>query len=499
MAGVRAFSAHHLPRLRQRITSPGAVELSARLGTDRRPLDRKTLVSELGGLDFSGNWGAGTDSVSFDVADPAASTARIHLDFQRADFISSDSAVSVELNDRPLGRARLDTDRVKVDFAVPQGWLRGRNNDLRVVPDLYPAQAGCVPSIDASGLVVGVRSHIRLDTAGESATGDLAKLAATGGPLAHDKGAGTHVVLPRVRGDREDALALLGQMALSAGEPLINATYGPNTHAEADLLAFGRVPTGVDAPRTLDLALAARRGTGVVAQFPENDRWVGVVAPSRGRSLGTVRTALESGAWDDLSGGITRIDRDGDTDMVQTAYAGPAYIEVPEGFAFDQLVVPEVTLPDVAELSSEVREEFGESRAILTESWREVEIRMPALVPDVVQRLRGSEPLRLRGRYDAPRVVKAPAPARAKRFTLANDTDRIGAGLFSSEQKTKFKRFKSQSARKAASLRSKWGLEKWRYKAWKWGDRNLSLMGMILMLAFSLACLGLARAEWNGR
>ena len=496
--GLQAFATHGLPNSRHRITTPEGLTLNPRLGGTAVLAGRKTELAELGGLDFSDNWGAGPDEVVFDVADPTAASARVKLDIARAAFLSPDSTVSVELNGRSLATTRLDTDRVKLDMTVPQGWLQGRGNTLRVTPDLLPSPDldaeladGCAPHVNAPGLRVAGNSSISLRTPAPSASTDLARLSAGGGVLTADRGADTHVVLPRVRGEREDALRILGQLATAGGASLTSATYGTTGESERNLLALGRAPAGLDFPRPLRLAANSSAAGGIIALAPEGGRFVGLIQPTRGGSLGLVADLLVDGAWNDMAGGITRIDRRG-TDTVQTAWAAPDAptpgLSLPElriaDWQIPRLTLPAVELDTFAEDLTLQAESTVET---LRDSWTRIDIRMPAL--------RAKDGLR--GRYSAPRVVEVERVSPTLAHTLQADAHRLSAGL--GIDKADWKRFQARSARKAARLRGKMGLSKPDAARWAWADRHMSFAALLVMLAFTLSCIGLMRSEWNGR
>ena len=491
--GVDAFAVHHLPRQQRRVTSPGALELSPRLGGERAQLARRTGIGALGGLDFSGNWGAGADSVRFDVPDPADADARVVLDFRRADFVAPESHVDVEINGRPLGRTVLDASRVKMDAHVPQGWLRGRDNVLRVEPDLRPASGysggeGCAPSVAASGLNVAKGSRIELRGSSATAATDLAALVATGGRLADARGEGTQVLLPAARADREAALAILGQLSKSVGEGLTAARYGSEgdaVDADADLLAFGRAPEGVKMPR--NVALAARGGAdGVVGLFPESGRWVGLFAPAPGRSLATVRSALAGESWNDLQGGVMRVRRAGTPELVQTAFADPSGESPADGGSVFAAL-------DLSGVGEAIASEYVASRTELAQAWSGMDIRLPSL-----RRFTEVGPDALRGRFEVSDERAAPLyslRAEPGRLTMGFGGFRAGVSGWGA----KIERFIARGERKAAQMRRDFGLEGARLSGQSWMRRNVNFLAMLLMLGFGLSVWMLMRADWKGR
>jgi len=449
------------------------------LSDNRTSLTRRTKISELGGLNFSPNWGAGPDEVMFDVVDPQGSKARVKLDLERAAFVAADSTVEVELNGRSLGQATLTDERIKLDYVVPQGWLKGQGNSLRLTPDLRPAANGCAPSVEASGLLVRQKSRIELSVAAKSALSDLSRLSAGGSLLTADKGEGTHVVLPVARGAREDALRILGRVAKADGEGLTAASYGTDMKPNVDLLALGSLPKGVEAPRSVDAALGTSSRGSVVSLFPEGERWVGVFAPMRAGSLGATANALSGEAWDDLNGGISRINSDR-VEMAHMAFEGPKR---------DQYIVPglpDLNLPNLDAVGPEMTKQVEVSAEKLSDGWSQIGL----ATPDIAAWNPLRDKLSLRGRYDAPKAVSLESDAR---FTLADTQGRLVAGF-------NFKRFNAKSERQAARIRKQIGVKEFKPKpTWAWGDRHLSFPAMLVFLAFGWACMFLKTAEWKNR
>ena len=473
---VEAYATHKLPDARRRIANPTSLRFAGLLDDGRAELKRRARISDLGGLAFSQNWGAGPDQVSFDVEDPAGSKARVKLDLERAKFVSADSTVDVELNGRSLGKAVLDAERMTLDYVVPQGWLVGQGNILRVTPDLTPADEGCAPSVAASGLMVRPKSRIDLSVVAESAPSDLSRFSAGGSLLTAAKGKGTHIVLPEARAAREDALRILGRIARADGAGLTAASYGYESVTNADILSIGKLPKSVEAPRSVDVALAASERGSVVSLFPEGERWVGVVSPTRAGSIGATANALTGESWGDLSGGISRI-REGRVEMAQLAFDGPE-----RGFATDlpNLALPNLDVPaiDMPEVTKAV--ELSGNKVL--GGWKQIELKTPD-----IGALGGSK-LTLRGRYDAPGTTRTLAQR-----TLADMGDVQVAGF-------DFKRFNAKSERKAAQIRRQLGLKKVEPDmTWKWGDRHLSFAAMLVFLAFGWACWFLSTAEWRNR
>ena len=489
--GADAFATHRLPDARRRISGPGEMRLGPRLRADAPKLSGEVRLSRLGSLDFTRNGGASPDAVEFDIADPAASRASLSLDLRRADFVAPGSTVRISLNGRDLGTAALDQPRTLVTMAVPDGWLEGRNR-LELTPGLNTVSTECGDRHDAGdpvpGLVVGPASRLTVVEGPRSSPGDLSRLAASGGLYADRAGAGTHVVLPEARGERETALRALGRMAVAAGGGLTAATYGPGDREGADLLVLADLPGGVEPPRAV-----SRVGGTRVASFPDGGRWV---AHLDATSAASTRTLLAQ--WDDLSGGVSRLGGDA-PDMVQTAFAGPEReLSGPDtdrspGFGSGGGFDPSALFDP--EWGASVRLGAARSYVALREGWSDVDWsfaadvagRVETVAARVVSRFR-DEPA-LRGPYRAP---EARAPDAAMAYTLMGDAHRVPAGV---DLGLALRRLEGDLDRAAGGLRRATGIHKLRKVSWSWGDRHLSLPAMILMLMFLVCTYVLGTSE----
>ena len=466
---VDTFATYDLPDTRRRFATPTSLKFAGTLADNEKRVGRRTRIADLGGMDFSRNWGAGPDTVSFDVADPRAADARIVLDLERADFLAPESTVDVELNGRSLGRATLDADRIKVEYAVPQGWLQGQGNTLSLLPDLHPSETGCAPSVDAPGLLVGHKSRVELRTPAPTNPNDLSRLGAGNSPLTDKAGQGTHIVLPSSRSQREDALRILGRLAVAEGAGLTNATYGFQSRSDADHIVFNALPESLNAPRAVRTALAERSRGSVVGLYPNGSHWVGVFAPQSSGSLGATANQLAGQAWHDLAGGISRI-VDERVEVAHAAY-GPAVLPT-----VDMPTLADVRLPEAAEMAKVadfVVAEVERSADTLSEGWSRIE--MPSV-------LGLQDRLTLRGLHPAPK-------ASPYRMTLQDARAGLSAGF-------RLDRLDAKLARLAARARRKTGTQPLDINAsWGWGDRNMSFAALLVMLAFAWSAMTLLNSE----
>ena len=473
---VNTFATYDLPDARRRIVSPTSLKFAGPLARTDRKIGRRTRIADLGGMDFSRNWGAGPDAVSFDVSDPRAADARVSLELKRADFVAPDSVVDVELNGRSLGRATLDTDTVKVEYAVPQGWLQGSDNSLKIIPDLHPVADGCAPDIAASGLVVGSKSRVELRTPAPTHPYDLSRFAAGGSLIADKSGQGTHVILPEGRSQREDALRILGRLAVAEGAGLTAATYGNASRAGVDHIVFTKPPADLDAPRSVHAALAEPTRGSVAGLYPNGSKWVAVLAPQAAGSLGATANALTGRAWHDMAGGISRI-RDDRVEVAHTAFAPELLPNTPSvNLAFDGLEVDALRLPtaeDMTQVAKAVTIEVERSAETLAAGWSRIEL---PLLSDL------ADDLTLRGTHDAPRAVSRPMTLQQARLGLS-----AGFGL---------DRLDAKLARMAAKARRKAGVQAVDVDTtWGWGDRNLSFAALLVMMVFAWSAATLANSE----
>ena len=479
-----SFATYRIPNARRRIGTPVSFALAGRLDTDRATLRRRTQLSDLGGLDFSANWGAGESTVRFDMDNASSARGMLHLDIERSPLISENSHVDVRLNGRDLGRVGLAELRTRSQIAVPQGWMQGRDNSLSLLPSLTPATPGCAPDLAAAGIAVRKGSRLDILSAPRVAAGDISNLTDGNSPLTDDFGQHTTVAMPASSRQRVHALRLLGQLARSSGGGLVAADYtvDAGTSPTGDILYIGSPSDTTTLPRSLRLALSETGRGGVVGVYPQSDRWIGVMAPEAAGSLGSLANALVGSAWDDLSGGIARVD--GDT--VEVAHvAFDAGIAAKNRPIFD---APSLRV-DAERFSRALEAELDASVLTLADAWQAME------APPVFRRLTefGRE-AGMRGPFAAPRARRvAESDIAPSHLTLRDASGGLRAGFIPALDD-----LDKAMARNASRIRRRLGLQAKDVRPVShWADAHFSLMGMVLMLAFALSAFGLLRADSN--
>ena len=452
-SAANAFATHRLPAANRRMTGPGEMSLVPELVSDTALVEGRKRLRTLGNLDRAA---LGDGALRFRSADPDGSRAVLDLDLE-----AGSAPVRVLVNGREL--ATLDASG-KVE--VPRGWLEGRNT-LEFQTDAM----GC----DAPTARIGGRSSITVESVQRSGAGDLSRVTATGGRYADSAGDGTHVLLSSSRRARFAQYSLLAKLAESAGGGLTGATYGTEDREGSDLLALAPLPSGISSPKVVTNA-----GRNAVASFPSGDRWVA--------SLGGVSPDAVLSAWSDLGGGVSRIDG-GEAELVQIAWSEPEDLEtsLPSN-ALPNIALPEIALPELpADLAPRVTESMSRvvktvrtetlgSLATLQEGWSGVDWR-------VLDRVK---PLRPRGRYPAPKAVPAEPAGERNAFRDTAPSSYAAAG---------FRQWERNLDRRAEAVRRKTGIRKPGKISWAWGERNLSLPAMLMMLSFLICTTLLVRSD----
>lgn len=355
---AKSFAAHSLPPVRRRHSSTGEVNFQRGFDDQHIELSKRTRFSELDKGYFAMDWRATPNILTFNVADPSTQSGEILLRLSSSKKIAKDSKVKLELNGKSLGFAALDRRRKTVAFTIPQGSLRGHENELKITPLLNKAATvdsfgqACPGLDDTPGFFIGNGSRIDLKSSGNSPVTELSRLTANGGTFAEAGGINTHIILP-ARGSKDYAASLkvLAQLAKASGTGWTDASVsrssadisgknllviGPRAGA-ADLL--GRGPRALsaalngksshgqlianaatyekfasaDAASTLALYAkktrpASRIGSGgVAALFPDNNRLIGVISNTPGRSFSSVtQDLLSPKQWNKLRGSVSR-------------------------------------------------------------------------------------------------------------------------------------------------------------------------------------------------
>ena len=343
---LELFATYRLPNTRRSISSLGELNLQAFLTGDMKTVDGKAYLLDLA-VPTSGP-ASGAQNYKFNVSNPSATGGELLLRLSKASNIAENSRLSVSLNGKSLGAAKLDKSRKSVAFNIQPGEMRTTSNVLTLTPDIKSnSKFSCSASnrVDTE-ILIGDGSRLILDNTAPALTTELSNFTATGSLFAE---AESYIILPRQTRDYEAALRVLGRLAKSSGQGFTAADYsrksdmkqdkhvlviGPSNLAQSYLQgapkAFreamsGQSSTGdnllqasFERSASIDDTVlsyaAARTGSqkigrgGIAALYGAgNGKLTGVISATPGSSfIKASRDLIQASHWDTLSGGVAR-------------------------------------------------------------------------------------------------------------------------------------------------------------------------------------------------
>lgn len=358
LKSAKAFASHELPAVRRRETSSGEVSFQTAFSDKHTVLSGKTRFTDISDTIYAMDWRGTPNTLTFNVSDPSVTSGNVLLRLSSGPKIAKDSRVEVELNGQSLGFTTLDRSRKSVNFDIPEGALHGVGNTLKIVPQLDKNPSvetfgqSCPLMDDLPGFFIGNGSRIELSANEQTPLSELSRLTSDGSLFAQNGGANTHIVLTSgSQNDISASLELLAKLAKSSGSGWTNATVSRKAGSEntKNLLILGpnAARTGLlgEAPRSLTAALKGKSSTGamvrnfgdyekfasadaaktmriyaaktraktrirsggVAAVYPDNQRLVGVISSTPGRTFASVtQDLIEDGQWNNLSGSVAR-------------------------------------------------------------------------------------------------------------------------------------------------------------------------------------------------
>lgn len=397
---VKAFASHELPESRRRSVTPGELYFRAPFAMTHKKIDGRTRLNEIGVFNFDKGWGGHSQSVKFNVANPAAKHGRAVIKFNSAATMSSDSFVTVSLNNKIIGTSKLNARAKTVSFDIPRGLLQGLNNTLTIAPDLIPVtgETGCSLRGILPGFAINKSSFIDIKSDKLALGHDLSRLSASGYPFSAAKGTNKSIFLPNRNGsDRNAAMRLVSQMAKVSGYGWTDANFVSNARniaSNSDVLILGPIENApssliASAPRgfksavygsgsysktlTQSAALSSTKPIsllsitenpakikgGVAAIYPgEYANLIGIIGTQKGQSFSkNINYLLEKDQWNKLEGSVAKWN-DKRVVMTQTAlpqeYYSLATLQAPRerihwtvpSFKMDHINLPELNLAD---------------------------------------------------------------------------------------------------------------------------------------------------------
>jgi len=343
---LELFATHKLPNTQRSISSHGELNLQAFLTGDVKTVDEKAYLLDLA-VPTSGP-ASGAQNYKFNVSNPTATGGELLLRLSKAENLSDKSRLSVSLNGKTLGAAKLDKTRKSVAFNIQPGEMRRTSNVLTLTADVQSkSELSCsAPNRLDTEIFIGDGSRLMLDNTPPASTTELSNFTATGSLFAESE---SYVVLPRQTREYQAALRVLGRLAKSSGQGFTMADYTRKSDVARDkhMLVIG--PSDLTksylqgAPKALREALsgqsstgdnllqasfersaglddtavsyaAARTGSqkigrgGIAALYDAgNGKLTGLISATPGSSfVKASRDLIQPSHWDTLSGGVAR-------------------------------------------------------------------------------------------------------------------------------------------------------------------------------------------------
>jgi len=343
---LELFATHQLPNTRRSISSLGELNLQAFLTGDMKTVDGKAYLLDLA-MPTSGP-ASGAQNYKFNVSNPTATGGELLLRLSQAETLAENSRLSVSLNGKTLGAAKLDKTRKSVAFNIKPGEMRTTSNVLTLTPDVKSnSKFSCsAPNRLDTEILIGDGSRLILDNTTPPLTTELSNFTATGSLFTE---AESYIVLPRQTRDYQAALRVLGRLAKSSGHGFTAADYTRKSDMTEDkhILVIGGSnlvkPYLQGAPKALREALsgqssmgdnllqasfersagidntvlsyaAAQTGSqkigrgGIAALYDAgNGKLTAVISATPGSSfVKASRDLIQPSHWDSLSGGVAR-------------------------------------------------------------------------------------------------------------------------------------------------------------------------------------------------
>lgn len=429
---LKLFSTRHLPSATRPITSPGEIDMQARLDQNNVRVDRRKKLSELDqNRAYSGfgtrDWTSGTQTYRFNVTDPANTGGEILLRLSTSNDLAKTSRLRLALNGEVLGAAKLDRRRKSVLFDIEPGQLNATSNVLSLLPEL-DAKAGyscSAPRSDRPSFTVRNGSRLTLKATTPSAVTELSRLTSTGSVFATSE---SYIALPRDARDYEASLRVLARLAKSAGQGFVQAdfTRKADIRTNGHLLVIGSAATQTEilggfsgAPVALRQAMSgqpvsgenrlraaserfASLGTdelavqyaaaqseprrvnrgGVAALYGAGQgRLIGIISSTPGESFSAAANRLVQPAhWNAIRGGVSRWDS-ASVLMAQTAQPAPG-VNLPEtgGFSLAGFDLPVFDWPDFS--LPNFKKPNWEMPTITQPKWTRPELALPSFQRD---------------------------------------------------------------------------------------------------------------------
>ncbi len=230
LALSKSFARNHLPHVRRTLVSLGEMEMQTALSPIHLKPGSSTKLYDIGPVEFDFVYRPNPVVLTFATSDTHQGEGELLLDINRNGSVANESVMNVTLNGKPLGTTQLNKNRKKISFPIPAGTLRAGDNEMVITPVLEAKSTGCTDWMDAPGVGLGQKSHLKLGAASHEQA--LSSFASSGGVFAANFGSDTQIILPRAgTQDRASALRILAMSSKTSGHAMSNASF--NTAANA--------------------------------------------------------------------------------------------------------------------------------------------------------------------------------------------------------------------------------------------------------------------------
>jgi len=366
---VDTFATHKLPITRRSQILPVEMSFQPIISNQRVSFEKTHKLSESGRLRPVGTWITPPLNFSFDTSYAAQKSGELILRLNGSETLSAESSLSIALNDRPLGKTKIDAKRKTIRLDIPEGYLIGADNKIVMTPDLRPSEnvSSCDVANTPAGFSLGIGSKIAIKGDVDTDIHDVSNIAARNGPFAFSKNVLVYSTATR-NADRMATLRLMGHMAHISGSAWTHANFmsktgqplpktdnilvvGPKTDSLAPLLTHApkalrlalngqKIPhipeeqvasvlrvAALDSTEAFKLATSSARqqakrfASGLISIYddPNSAQTISLITAHPGGSFSTAANNLiKPKIWNDLSGSVAQWDSQS-SQMIQTS------------------------------------------------------------------------------------------------------------------------------------------------------------------------------------
>lgn len=351
LTAARNFARYYMPNASRSYVSANELAIQPQFVDTLHAIAKSVSLGQLGNTQFARSYRPEAVNLDFHVSDTAGVNGQVLLKLAKNDAVANDSRVNVLLNGQALGYTELNRKRKTVAFNLPAGALKASQNKLTIAPEMNSAIAGCPAYNFEPGL--GLEAGSKINLSAPQGRLSLSRFAASGAPFSADFGEKTTVLIGNTLAERLAAQSLLAKAAQSSGTGWSEAEFTTSLalakQSGDHVLLLGQMrdelKSFAGAPRALTDAARGLAGTvskiqfaslsedDTIRQYAEltsrqrqsltrggaaalysssaiNGNIVGVITANSSAQFASAANALvTNGHWDQLSGTVTRWDR----------------------------------------------------------------------------------------------------------------------------------------------------------------------------------------------